>query len=169
MEKLERRNYVKKIIFFILFIGLLSTIFYFSSQTYQQQSLIPLLDSILPKDWIIQHFSFVHFHYGSSEISIQSRGVSHFVEFFIRKAAHFCVYATLAIIAFFIIRMWKSNVFSSILSITLCFLYASSDEIHQHFTGGRTPMWQDVVLDTFGVCVGVMLTIFITHFKRKKA
>jgi VanZ family protein len=162
---------MKKIIFFILFIGLLSTIFYFSSQTYQQQSLIPLLDSILPKDWIIQHFSFIHFHYGTSEISIQSRGVSHFVEFFIRKAAHFCVYAVLAIVTFLILRIWKSITFSFTLSVILCFLYASSDEIHQHFTGGRTPMWQDVALDTIGSCVGISFTLFITylHKKRKKA
>jgi VanZ family protein len=34
--------------------------------------------------------------------------------------------------------------------ILLCFLYASSDEIHQLFVPGRSGSFIDILLDTFG-------------------
>ena len=39
-------------------------------------------------------------------------------------------------------------------AILLALLYATSDEIHQIFTPGRTPAVTDVLLDTVGASVG---------------
>ena len=36
-------------------------------------------------------------------------------------------------------------------------LYAASDEIHQHFVRGRHGAWYDVVIDTVGVTIGVIV------------
>ena len=35
--------------------------------------------------------------------------------------------------------------------------YATTDEIHQHFVRGRHAAWYDVVIDTVGVTVGVVV------------
>ena len=36
--------------------------------------------------------------------------------------------------------------------------YATFDEIHQWFTGDRTPMWQDSLLDTCGGLTGIIIS-----------
>ena len=36
-------------------------------------------------------------------------------------------------------------------------LYAVSDEVHQHFVRGRHAAWYDVVIDTVGVTIGVVI------------
>lgn len=54
-------------------------------------------------------------------------------------------------------------------------LYATSDEIHQLFSGGRSAQLSDVCLDTLGVITGLLLYIAmiklkdtITQKRRKK-
>ena len=42
-------------------------------------------------------------------------------------------------------------------AIALGSLYAVSDEIHQSFVRGRQGVWYDVVIDTVGVTIGVLL------------
>jgi VanZ family protein len=36
-------------------------------------------------------------------------------------------------------------------------LYAVTDEVHQHFVRGRHAAWYDVVIDTVGVTIGVVV------------
>lgn len=43
------------------------------------------------------------------------------------------------------------------LAILLGALYAVSDEIHQSFVRGRHGAWTDVVIDTVGVTIGVIV------------
>lgn len=46
-----------------------------------------------------------------------------------------------------------------IISLTTGIIYASSDEIHQSFVPGRSPMITDIVIDTMGVILGILLII----------
>lgn len=46
-----------------------------------------------------------------------------------------------------------------IITLTTGIIYASSDEIHQSFVPGRSPMITDVVIDTMGVILGILLII----------
>lgn len=46
-----------------------------------------------------------------------------------------------------------------IITLTAGIIYASSDEIHQSFVPGRSPMITDVVIDTMGVILGILLII----------
>jgi len=39
----------------------------------------------------------------------------------------------------------------------LCFAYAVSDEFHQYFVPGRGPRWGDVMLDSFGAALGIII------------
>lgn len=48
-------------------------------------------------------------------------------------------------------------------------VYAISDEVHQHFVGGRNPAVTDVLIDSAGVITGVLLMLcFLRRCRRKK-
>lgn len=46
-------------------------------------------------------------------------------------------------------------------SLIIGIVYASSDEIHQCFTPGRGPLLTDVIIDTMGVLLGILLVMLI--------
>jgi VanZ family protein len=73
----------------------------------------------------------------------------------VRKAAHFTAYGTLSALFFRALR--ATDVYKTFwrwryvwISLVICFMTASADEIHQTLTKGRTGNWHDVVLDMFG-------------------
>lgn len=74
----------------------------------------------------------------------------------IRKLAHFTEYLILGVL---VINMFtKNNVRKSyILSILLCIIYATSDEIHQIFTPGRACQIKDILIDSIGSITGIYL------------
>ncbi|MFD3446587.1 VanZ family protein [Microbacteriaceae bacterium 4G12] len=134
----------------------IGVIFYSSSQPYKKQDMRSSIVQHVNPETVKQMFSWVHFHYGHSEISIAHDGVGGFLEFFIRKGAHFCVFFTLGFLAcraFFYSGISRRNAF--LFPLLLVASYASFDEIHQWFTGDRTPLWQDSLLDTIGGLTGI--------------
>jgi VanZ family protein len=134
----------------------MAVIFYFSSQPYQKQDLRPHLHDLLPEQQISQYLSGVEFQYAKERVSIAHLGVPGFVEFFIRKGAHVSIYLLLGLAFFFALRrMGRRRAF--LFSVLLCFAYACSDEFHQSLTGDRTPLFTDVLLDTAGAAVGLIL------------
>jgi VanZ family protein len=68
----------------------------------------------------------------------------------LRKLAHLTEYAILGAL---LLRALSRPA----LAIVLGGLYAVSDEVHQHFVRGRHAAWYDVLIDTVGVSVGVLL------------
>jgi VanZ family protein len=54
-------------------------------------------------------------------------------------------------------------------SVLLCFVYACSDEWHQSFVAGRGPSFTDVLIDTAGAAVAVLIATGILLMRRKKA
>lgn len=74
----------------------------------------------------------------------------------IRKTAHFTLYFILGIISFMTIASY--NFKKPILySIIFCLLYACGDEIHQLFLDGRTPKIIDVLIDTIGSSLSIIM------------
>ena len=71
---------------------LMGVLFYSSSQTYEQQSQIGLLSTLLHNEPFSKGLSHIAFDYAGSEVSIEAKGYFSFVEFFIRKGAHFGTY-----------------------------------------------------------------------------
>ena len=63
----------------------------------------------------------------------------------------------------------KERVLSFYGSLLCVFLYAIADELHQKFTGGRTPLLQDVILDTFGGVMGILCFIMVSRWRRHPA
>ena len=74
----------------------------------------------------------------------------------IRKLAHYTEYLILGIL---VINMFtKNNISRShLLSIILCVIYATSDEIHQLFIPGRACQIKDILIDSVGSITGIYL------------
>ena len=86
----------------------------------------------------------------------------------VRKAAHLSEYAMLGLLAsnavVQVARVWgsKASLRSEarsllLLAFALCVLYAASDEFHQLFVDGRSGQLRDVVIDSCGAAIGVLV------------
>lgn len=91
-------------------------------------------------------------------------------EFIIRKMAHMSEYALLAlslIYAFSKCQLPINRVY--IFSLLWTFLYACTDEFHQLFIGGRAGQFTDVLIDTSGAILMIILFhIIYKYIKREK-
>lgn len=162
------RSTTKDNLYIVLALAIMAILFYSSSQPYEEQSITPMLDQLLAKEPLKNLLSPIHFSYANSEISIQALGYSKFVEFFIRKAAHFGTYFLLALFWFLGL---KNKLASQGLAIFISWLlatgYAAMDEFHQGITPNRTPLLQDIQLDSIGAATGIILAVlFFTFYKR---
>lgn len=91
--------------------------------------------------------------------SIEQSQIVESIQFYIRKTAHFSIYALLGACTHFGTLANKKishqkNVFISLL---ICLVYASSDEIHQLFISGRSGQVSDVLLDFTGSIFGTII------------
>ena len=78
----------------------------------------------------------------------------------LRKVMHASVYFVLACVIIFItnyIFYNKKYVISAIITIILIVIAASFDEFHQTFVAGRTGAVKDVLIDTAGGLMGILL------------
>lgn len=78
------------------------------------------------------------------------------LSFIIRKLAHFTEYLILGLL---VANMFTKNNINNLylISIILCIIYATSDEIHQLFVPGRACQIRDVLIDSIGSITGVYL------------
>jgi VanZ family protein len=88
-------------------------------------------------------------------------------DFTIKKSAHIVEYLILGLLTY---RSFKKTTGLSTIQVIIftvvgCLLYAISDEIHQSFTPGRSPMVRDVALDTIGSALGVVIMHFAPYNK----
>ena len=140
-------------------------IFFFSSQTYEEQSISPLLTQFNTPYWY-DRLSGISFMYGGVEVSAQTAGVNGFLEFFLRKGAHLFIFFVFGLLTYGVWRRFVKNPVLSFPGAFLCILfYASADELHQKLTGGRTPLWQDVMLDTFGGLLGIFFFLLFYRWR----
>ena len=51
-------------------------------------------------------------------------------------------------------------------SLLICILYATSDELHQVFIPGRGAQVKDVIIDSAGACVGILVYMIISRKKK---
>lgn len=159
----ENGNFYLVIAFLVM-----ALLFWSSSQTYAEQSQIGLLEKLLHNQPLKESLSKISFDYAGSNVSIKSSGYFSFVEFFIRKGAHFFTYFVMGG-ALFLGVFPKLNRYW--LTAGLAWLaatgYAGLDEFHQMLTGGRTPLFQDVFLDSMGALTGVALFLLVRFLKKK--
>lgn len=150
--------------FLLLFI-ILATLFISSGQTYENQSLIGTLENWLPNKPFEQALSQLQIPYWGTVISVEERGYFHFVEFLIRKSAHFIIFGFLAIAIYMVLPPHK---FRTLFAALFTFLFAAGDEFHQLLTGGRTATMQDVILDMSGAITFLIIFKLVLSFKSGK-
>lgn len=84
------------------------------------------------------------------------------IETVIRKIAHFSIYTLVGFLLMAIFSTYNLNDKNRILaSLAIGVIYASSDEIHQRFVAGRSGQITDVMIDTMGVTLGILLVMLI--------
>lgn len=127
----------EKFIFTILTICNMMLIFYFSNQNAEQ--------STQTSAWFLQFLPFsMHF---------------------IRKLAHFTIYALLGYNTLYMYKNYNIKRYAFFALMT-CILYACSDEWHQSFISGRSPQVTDICIDTIGALSMILLNLSIIRRKR---
>ncbi len=88
------------------------------------------------------------------------------VMFFVRKCAHFSIYAFLGFWLMHLVRLYRT---SRALPVTvgLGCLYAVTDELHQLFVPGRSCHPRDVCIDTAGVLAGAAVALLFALIWQK--
>lgn len=90
------------------------------------------------------------------------------IEHIIRKIAHFSIYTLVGILLMSLCKTYNLKEFDRFsISLISGLIYASSDEIHQAFVPGRGPMLTDILIDTSGVTVGILLVMEIFELYKK--
>lgn len=87
----------------------------------------------------------------------------------IRKIAHFSIYTIVGFLIMSFISTYPTIVEEKqmISSLLIGIFYATSDEIHQGFVPGRSPQVTDVILDSMGVFLGILLLLLILKIYKK--
>jgi len=89
-----------------------------------------------------------------------------------RKCAHLTEYAILAMLLWRALHVSKNQLPAWSWpkvggTLLLVFLFAASDEFHQSFVPTRTPLFSDVLIDTAGGAIGLLVLWFIHHFRKR--
>ena len=153
---------IKRIIFSILVIINCIVIFNFSAQDSEKSN----ESSGIVVNRVVNTISTVN-------KKVKKENIKDTVTFIVRKCAHFSIYTLLGI---WLMNLANTFDISTKRKILMCvlfgILYASSDEFHQSFVGGRSPEVRDVCIDTCGVLFGNILVIIfgkiISVIKRPK-
>ncbi|HEV8543592.1 MAG TPA: VanZ family protein [Verrucomicrobiae bacterium] len=97
----------------------------------------------------------------------------HDVQVCIRKSGHVSEYAVLAVLVWWARRKafggsgWTRKEIGVVLAI--CALYATSDEIHQIFVPSRGASPWDVLIDTGGASVGMLILWAVGRLRRRRS
>lgn len=83
-------------------------------------------------------------------------------QFIIRKLAHFTIYTIAGINIYGFANTYNIKKKNKVLgALIVGFIYAISDEIHQMFTGDRTPAVRDIIIDSCGVLFGIFIFLIL--------
>ena len=83
----------------------------------------------------------------------------------VRKMAHVIEYAVLCMLLYVGLAGGKH---AGLLSVLLTVLYAVTDEVHQLFVPGRAGLFVDVLIDSIGAGVGLVLILLLGRVIRSR-
>ncbi len=100
----------------------------------------------------------------------ENRTLQSILTFLVRKSAHILEYCILAWFIFNVAKEYNNLIASSVFTLILSVLYATTDEIHQLYIPGRSGKMTDVLIDSIGICMGVAISYFVHKriYSRKK-
>ena len=88
------------------------------------------------------------------------------LQFIVRKAAHFSLYAVLGVLSFLSVISYRDlkYKFRILLSAVICLIYAASDEFHQLFVSGRSAEIRDVCIDFCGSLIAITVLALLSRY-----
>jgi len=148
-----RRN---KLLAWLPTVACLSMIVFFSTDTFSSRHTASVLERIIRAlygEISAYHFKLIHI--------------------FVRKAAHFSVYGTLSLSAYY---SWRATLPRRVrwtftwsgLALLLTLMAAALDELHQSFVPSRGPSIYDVLLDMMGALFVQILIATLPRFYRPR-
>ena len=138
--------FIKKLIYIVLIIVVLISIYYLSSMNNKETN--SLSKGIIMKGIDIVE-NITHKEYDKKVIVNK-------LNYPIRKCAHFLLFLLLGLCIYLLLNSFNiSNRF--IISIILCFVFACLDETHQMFSLGRSSSILDILIDSIGSIVGIVI------------
>lgn len=145
----------KRIFYAILVIMWMILVFVFSNQNGDESQ----STSDIITDRIVQVVTKIN-------SNIEYENVKDTISFIIRKIAHFSIYFIGGILIFNFINTFSIKAKYAILtSIAISVLYAISDELHQLFISERSGQIRDVLIDSAGAIIAIIL---ISRIKGEK-
>ena len=137
-----------------LSIFIMIVIFLFSSQSGENSSELSIKATRLIAETIVPDFDIMHVQRQNTIVD----GLHGFV----RKSAHFSIYALLGLnvffTAYFVVKRLKNQI---IITISVCAAYACLDEFHQFFRTGREASIKDVLIDVCGAGCGIITGVIV--------
>jgi len=156
-----------KFVYGVVTLGWVLIMVMFSSQPYARQDLRPWLEQALSRAGIERYAAGISFRYGDLIVSIRELGPGGFAEFMLRKLAHLTEYAILgALLLLLLYAVFRRGRWLTPTAVATVFLFAVSDEWHQSFVAGRTPLPEDVMIDTLGACIGALLVVLTLRMRK---
>jgi VanZ family protein len=159
---------VKPLLFLlpVLLCGL--ALFIFSSQSYHRQSIVPILKEIIPKQQLADVLPHVSVTYGNKTISAQKHPY-HFIEFFFRKSAHLFMYAMAGAFLYFALIPYRIRFAWKAVAVVLgVAVLAYLDEWNQSLRAFRNGNLEDIILDTVGGFIGLLVCAGLWRVFRRK-
>ena len=149
----------KILLYWMLPLSWAAFIFYTSSMPASEQDIKPALSFLTIAETLEPVLRLFEFQYYGEVRSVEANGLLPFTEFLIRKLAHFGVYFVLALLVFFAMHQTTSLTMRGklIFSWLLTVHFAIIDELNQSFTPERTPYYMDVVIDSVGALVALVI------------
>lgn len=147
---------MKKVISYLLFIFWLFIIFYLSNQP----------GNISGGESSHLIYNTLHFIYTCLNLD-----TSHLNEIILiihnplRECMHSLEYLILGVLTINLLIQTQVKENKIIITILFCFIYATTDEIHQLFIPGRTFEYFDILMDMVGTLIGTLITKLIWKHK----
>ena len=86
---------------------------------------------------------------------------------YVRKAAHVTEYCLLAMAVSLPMWVYRIRGFGlTLFAGAFCVMFAALDEFHQSFVSGRTSTPKDVLIDSIGILIGIILIRIVCYIGR---
>lgn len=142
----------KELMWVLIFILMISIIFYFSSQSGEQSNQI--------SETVYRLFG--------DETGITDDLIGTWTPHnLFRKFGHIFIYSILGMVTYTVIKLKiANNKLSMIIALLICYIIAVLDEKYQLQTG-RTSKTYDIVIDCIGAMIGITTVKILSRIKRK--
>jgi VanZ family protein len=157
MNEAKRKQIIFRVVSTTLTVAMMIVIFFFSTEPAEQSD---RTSGIISEQVIrVTHPDF------QEKTEAEQNVIFEHVQHSVRKTAHFTEYMVLGLLIRICLESWfGTRKWSIPVSWMAGALYACSDELHQILIDGRSGQWTDVLLDSAGVLVGVLLASLIIFF-----